>query len=45
MSLGKRDELITNTNSLVLQQVAKFPSLANEHGMGMLAHRIILSEV
>lgn len=40
--LGERDELMANTNSLLLQQVAKLPGLANEHGTGIPAQRIFL---
>lgn len=30
------DELMANTNSLLLQQRAKFLALATEHGVGIL---------
>lgn len=45
VSLGERDELMAKRKSLLLQQAAKFHGLANEHGMGISAHRIILSRV
>lgn len=35
MPLGEKDELIANTNSLLLQQVAKFLGVAYEHGIGI----------
>lgn len=45
MLLGERDELMVNTNSLLLQQVAKFPGWTNDHSVGIAAHRIFLSEI
>lgn len=45
MLLGERDELMANTNSLLLQQVAKFPEWTNELSVGIVAHRIFLSEI
>lgn len=45
VSLGETDELMANTNYLLLQQVAKFPELANKHGMGIPTHSIFLSGV
>ena len=34
---------MANTNSPLLQQVAKFRGWTNEHGVGIPAHRIFLS--